>query len=42
MKEVLVPVPGIDVEELVTLDVIAELTEEELEEEFRQLSAADI
>ena len=40
VKEVLVPV-STDVEEPVTLDVIAELTEEELEEEFRKLSAAD-
>ena len=41
VKEVLVPVPSTDIEKPVTLDVIAESTEEELEEEFRKLSAAD-
>ena len=42
VKEVLVPVQEDDtLEEPTTLDVIAELTEEELEEEFNKLSASD-
>ena len=42
VKEVLVPVQEDDtLEEPTTLDVIAELTEEELEEEFHNLSASD-
>ena len=40
VKEMLVPV-STDVEEPITLDVIAELTEEELEEKFRRLFTAD-
>ena len=42
VKEVLVPIQEDDtLEEPTTLDVIAELTEEELEEEFNKLSASD-
>ena len=42
INEVLVPVQDDHtLEEPVTLDVIAELTEEELEEEFNKLSASD-
>ena len=42
VTEVLVPVQEDDtLEEPMTLDVIAELTEEELEEEFNKLSASD-
>ena len=42
VKEVLVPVQEDDtLEEPTTLDVITELTEEELEEEFNKLSASD-
>ena len=42
VKEVLVPIQEDDtLEEPMTLDVIAELTEEELEEEFNKLSASD-
>ena len=42
VKEVLVPVQEDDtLEEPTALDVIAELTEEELEEEFNKLSASD-
>ena len=42
VKEVLVPVQEDDtLKEPMTLDVIAELTEEELEEEFNKLSASD-
>ena len=42
VKEVLVPVHEDDtLEEPTTLDVIAELTEEELEEDFNKLSASD-
>ena len=42
VREVLVPIQEDDtLEEPTTLDVIAELTEEELEEEFNKLSASD-
>ena len=42
VREVLVPIQEDDtLEEPMTLDVIAELTEEELEEEFNKLSASD-
>ena len=42
VKEVLVPIQEDDtLEEPMTLDVIAELTEEELEEEFNKLSASN-
>ena len=42
IKEVLVPIQEDDtLEEPTTLDVVAELTEEELEEEFNKLSASD-
>ena len=42
VKEVLVPIQEDDtLEEPTTLDVIVELTEEELEEEFNKLSASD-
>ena len=42
VKEVLVPIQDDDtLEEPVTLDIIEELTEEELEEEFNKLSASD-
>ena len=42
VKEVLVPVQEDDtLEEPTTLDVLAELTEEELEEEFNKLSASN-
>ena len=42
VKEVLVPVQEDDtLVEPMTLDVITELTEEELEEEFNKLSASD-
>ena len=42
VKEVLVPIEDDNtLEELVTLDVIAELTEEELEEKFNKLSTSD-
>ena len=42
VKKVLVPVQEDDtLEEPMTLDVIAELTEEELEEEFKKLSASN-
>ena len=42
IREVLVPIQEDDtLEEPTTLDVIAELTEEELEEEFNKLSASD-
>ena len=42
VREVLVPVQDDDtLEESMTLDVIAKLTEEELEEEFNKLSASD-
>ena len=42
IKEVLVPILEDDtLEEPTTLDVIAKLTEEELEEEFNKLSASD-
>ena len=42
VKEVLVPIQNDNtLEEPVTLDVIAELTEEEPEEEFNKLSASD-
>ena len=42
VKEVLVPIQEDDtLEEPMTLDVITELTEEELEEEFNKLSASD-
>ena len=41
VKEVLVPILDADTEEHVTLDVIAELTKEELQEEFKKLLAAD-
>ena len=42
VKEMLVPIQDDNtLEEPVTLDVIAELTEEELEEEFNKLSASD-
>ena len=42
VREVLVPVQDDNtLEEPTTLDVIAELTEEELEEEFNKLSASD-
>ena len=42
VKKVLVPVQDDNtLEEPITLDVIAELTEEELEEEFNKLSASD-
>ena len=42
IKKVLVPVQDDDtLEEPVTLDIIKELTEEELEEEFNKLSASN-
>ena len=42
VREVLVPAQDDDtLEEPTTLDVIAELTEEELEEEFNKLSASN-
>ena len=42
VKEVLGPIQDdYTLEELVTLDIIEELTEEELEEEFNKLSASD-
>ena len=42
VREVLVPIQEDDtLEEHTTLDVITELTEEELEEEFNKLSASD-
>ena len=42
VREVLVPIQEVDtLEEPTTLDAIAKLTEEELEEEFNKLSASD-